>query len=226
MGFFPISSAKGSMGIAERRERERQMRRQQILDAAKKVFSAKGFSGATIESIAEEAELSPATLYLYFKNKDELYASLNMKMLEVLKQKIEGVYQKKELSPEQKITALAEALYQVYEFDPLILINVLQFQSSEALRNLSPQLLEEIKTDSARALRTIAKIFEDGMRDEQFVQENPIALADIAWSLFGGLVLWEEGKRGFDPKKNYLKPTLQLGFEILRRGVKRQGNSG
>lgn len=214
------------MGIAERRERERQMRRQQILDAAKKVFSAKGFSGATIESIAEEAELSPATLYLYFKNKDELYASLNMKMLEVLKQKIEGVYQKKELSPEQKITALAEALYQVYEFDPLILINVLQFQSSEALRNLSPQLLEEIKADSARALRTIAKIFEDGMRDKQFVEENPIALADIAWSLFGGLVLWEEGKRGFDPKKNYLKPTLQLGFEILRRGVKRPEKSG
>ncbi len=214
------------MGIAERREREKQMRRQQILDAAKKVFSAKGFSGATIENIAEEAELSPATLYLYFKNKDELYASLNMKMLEVLMEKIEEVYERKELSPEEKIPALAEAMYQVYEFDPLILINVLQFQSSEALKNLSPQLLEEIKADSARALRTIARIFQDGMQEEQFVQENAIALADIAWSLFGGLVLWEEGKRIFDPKKNYLKPTLQLAFEILKRGVKRHRDVG
>jgi len=76
------------MGIVEPREREKQMRRQQILDAAKKMFSQKGFTGATIESIAKDAELSPATLYLYFKNKDELYASLNMKILEVL---IEGL---------------------------------------------------------------------------------------------------------------------------------------
>ncbi|NIR14250.1 MAG: helix-turn-helix transcriptional regulator [Desulfobacterales bacterium] len=58
------------MGIEERKEREKQMRRRQIIDAAEKVFAEKGFSGATIENIAEQAELSPATLYLYFKNKD------------------------------------------------------------------------------------------------------------------------------------------------------------
>ena len=57
------------MGIAERREREKRMRRRQIVDAAKKIFSIKGFSGATMENIAQEAELSPATLYLYFTNK-------------------------------------------------------------------------------------------------------------------------------------------------------------
>ena len=80
------------MGIEERKEREKKQRRRQLIDAAEKVFAAKGFSGATIENIAEEAELSPATLYLYFKNKDELYASLNLKMLEVLIEKMEGVY--------------------------------------------------------------------------------------------------------------------------------------
>ena len=59
------------MGIQERKEREKERRRQQIMVAAKRVFSNKGFNKATMEDIAQEAELSPGTLYLYFKNKEE-----------------------------------------------------------------------------------------------------------------------------------------------------------
>jgi AcrR family transcriptional regulator len=69
------------MGIQERKERERERRRQQIIVAAKRAFSEKGFNRATMEDIAREAELSPGTLYLYFKNKDELYASLSLRIL-------------------------------------------------------------------------------------------------------------------------------------------------
>ncbi len=189
------------------------------MDAAKRVFSAKGFSGATVESIAEEAELSPATLYLYFKNKDELYASLNLQMLEVLNQMIEEVCGQNRLTPEQKIDALGDALYKVYEFDPLILINVLQFQSSEALRELSFQLLDKIKKGSAKALRNIASIFQQGIEEKRFKRHNPIAMADIVWGVFAGLVLWEESKRALNPQKNFLKPTLKLAMEIIRKGV-------
>ena len=60
------------MSIQERKEREKERRRRQILVAAKKIFSKKGFSRATMEDIAEEAELSPGTLYTYFKNKKVL----------------------------------------------------------------------------------------------------------------------------------------------------------
>jgi len=55
------------MGIQERKKREKERRRQQIMIAAKRVFSVKGYSKATMEDIAKEAELSPGTLYLYFK---------------------------------------------------------------------------------------------------------------------------------------------------------------
>ena len=51
------------MGIQERKEREKERRRQQIMVAAKRVFSNKGFNKATMEDIAQEAELSPGTLY-------------------------------------------------------------------------------------------------------------------------------------------------------------------
>jgi AcrR family transcriptional regulator len=209
------------MGIEERREREKEQRRRQIIDAAEKVFAAKGFSGATVENIAVEAELSPATLYLYFKNKDELYASLNLKMLKVLTEKIENVHHHEGLNPEEKIKALEKALYEVYEQDPLNVINVLRFQSSEELKNLSPELATKIKDGARKYLRAIAGIFEDGVQKGSFMDHHPVAFADIVWGLFAGLVLWEHTKKGFDSKKDFLMPTLGLALEIIGRGIRK-----
>lgn len=64
------------MGILDRKEREKEIRRQQIIVAARRVFSGKGFSKSTMENIAVAAELSTGTIYLYFRNKEELYASI------------------------------------------------------------------------------------------------------------------------------------------------------
>jgi len=64
------------MGIAARREREREQRRLDIISAAEKVFFSKGYSGATMDEIAQEAELSRGTLYLYFKGKDEVHREI------------------------------------------------------------------------------------------------------------------------------------------------------
>lgn len=78
------------MGTTERKAREKVLRKEQIINAAKSVFLEKGFSGATIEDIAKEAELSVGTLYIYFKNKDDLYASLNLRALDILNQEMEN----------------------------------------------------------------------------------------------------------------------------------------
>ncbi len=209
------------MGIQERKEREKERRRQQIMVAAKRVFSSKGFNKATMEDIAREAELSPGTLYLYFMNKDELYASLSLRILHYLKIRLEHVVQEKGLTPEQRITALQSALYDVYEFDPLILINMFHLQSSETLSNLSAELSTEIQRLSRSALRNIVKIFKDGIAQDAFIDEHPVAMADITWSLFSGVVLWETSKKLLNPKNDYLKTTLETAFKILRRGVRK-----
>ena len=209
------------MGIQERKEREKERRRQQILVAAKRVFSAKGFSKATMEDIAREAELSPGTLYLYFINKDELYASLSLRILHYLNIRLEHVVNEEGLPPEKRIVALRNALFDVYEFDPLILINMFHLQSSETLHNLSDDLSNEIQQLSRSSLRMISRIFEEGIADGTFIDKHPVALADIVWSLFSGVVLWEESKKLFNKDKDHLKQTLELAFGIFLRGIKK-----
>lgn len=50
--------------------------RRLILDAALRLFREKGYEGVNMRNIAEAIEYSPATLYLYYKDKNELYFAL------------------------------------------------------------------------------------------------------------------------------------------------------
>lgn len=60
------------MGTAERRERERELVRTAIIEAARDILSEVGLDGLSMRAIADRIEYSPATIYLYFKDKDEL----------------------------------------------------------------------------------------------------------------------------------------------------------
>jgi AcrR family transcriptional regulator len=207
------------MGIQERKERERERRRQQIIVAAKRVFSEKGFNRATMEDIAQEAELSPGTLYLYFKNKDELYASLSLRILQYLNMRLDHVIKEEGIEPAKRIEALKAAIYDVYQFDPLILINLFHLQSSETLKNLSPELFDDIQKLSSGSLDRITILFRSGIDGGLFDSFDPVVLAEILWSLFSGMVLWEESKRILDDDNNFLKDTLDMAFEIFLRGI-------
>lgn len=65
------------MGITERKEREREEMRDLILQAARKLFLTQGYEKMSIRGIAEAIEYSPATIYLYYKDKNELFFSLH-----------------------------------------------------------------------------------------------------------------------------------------------------
>ena len=60
------------MGISDRKNREKKEMQQLILTAALKMFLEEGYAKTSIRNIAEAIEYSPATIYLYYKEKDEL----------------------------------------------------------------------------------------------------------------------------------------------------------
>ena len=80
------------MGIAERKEREKTERRQAILDAAQHLFLEEGFEKVSMRNIAEAIEYSPATIYLYFKDKNELLFALQNQAFGQLAQAFESVF--------------------------------------------------------------------------------------------------------------------------------------
>jgi AcrR family transcriptional regulator len=75
------------MEAAPKRKRERrppEVRREQILDAAARVFTEKGPSAATMDEVAAAAGVAKGTLYLYFESKERLLLGLGNRYTEEL----------------------------------------------------------------------------------------------------------------------------------------------
>jgi AcrR family transcriptional regulator len=64
------------VGLAERREREREAVRRKILDAARELFTAEGYERVTMRRIAQAIEYSPTAIYNHFQDKDSLLDAL------------------------------------------------------------------------------------------------------------------------------------------------------
>jgi AcrR family transcriptional regulator len=105
------------MGIIERRIREKQRRIDEIVDAAKRTFQAKGFSNATMNDIADFSELSRRTVYMYFKSKEELSLSVALLGLNALAENIEAALSGKGTARD-RISELFVHYSQAFASDP------------------------------------------------------------------------------------------------------------
>ena len=64
------------MAPSQRQIEEREARKQRILDGALNVFKANGIEGATMDHIAQESGFGKATLYYYFKSKEDVFSEI------------------------------------------------------------------------------------------------------------------------------------------------------
>ncbi|HEY9488202.1 MAG TPA: TetR/AcrR family transcriptional regulator [Chryseosolibacter sp.] len=74
------------MTITQRKERQKEELRGKILQAARELFMHKGYEETSIRNIAEKIEYSPTTIYLYFKDKDEIFYALHQEGFILLNQ--------------------------------------------------------------------------------------------------------------------------------------------
>jgi AcrR family transcriptional regulator len=76
---MPVKNTSGQEPLsksAQRRQREREFRYQTILKAAETLFANEGYNMASMEQIADAAEVSVGAVYFYFKNKEDLLIQL------------------------------------------------------------------------------------------------------------------------------------------------------
>lgn len=79
------------MGVQERKAREKQELRQEILDAARQLFVEQGYEAVSMRKIADRIEYSPTTIYLYFRDKADLFDCLCSDTFSGLIAQLEGI---------------------------------------------------------------------------------------------------------------------------------------
>jgi AcrR family transcriptional regulator len=95
------------MGVAERKERHKEELKKDILNAAKELFMANGYEATSIRNIAEKIEYSPATVYLYYKDKDEIMHAVHQEGFKILVEYFTSLYAISE--PFERLKALGQA---------------------------------------------------------------------------------------------------------------------
>ncbi len=154
-------------------------KRERILRAAVKIFSQKGFFSSKVSEIARSAGVADGTIYLYFKNKDDLLISLfEEKMAEVVADVREQVETGDGALPRLRIFIENHMSLLVREAG---LIEVLQVE----LRQSNKFMKEYVPVKFLEYLEVISEILELGKREGTFRQDLNVTVARRA--VFGAL---------------------------------------
>jgi TetR/AcrR family fatty acid metabolism transcriptional regulator len=157
---------------------DRERRRQAILQAARQVFARKGYEPATLEAVAREAGLAKGTLYLYFKNKEDLYFHTAVHVLESLQSCILEQAQRSSGALDRlRAIALGQFDFFIRHRDTLQLLAPF---SNPGLARLHKRLIAAMMERWAGHLQRITALVEEGQRAGDLrrdIESRHIALA-------------------------------------------------
>ena len=208
------------MGIAERKEREKEQRRNEIIDAAERVFFDKGISHATMDMIAEEAELSKGTLYLYFKSKEELLFSVDLRAMKILKKIFEEVIDPGKKTIEN-ILAIGRAYVSFSRDYPNYFKALLYFEGNEEF-NPKHDLYEMFCGHEDDPMQHFINMIENGMNDGSIRSDiSPGLLAHSLWSQTTGVLKLAKTYQFHPDLKNVTEDDIiDTHIKILLNGIK------
>lgn len=168
----------------ERKAQERQARRRRIQDAARAVFTERGYAGASIELIARAAQLSVGAIYLYFRSKEDLYVSLIEDTLTVFDVEMAQVRGQAEVS--NRLRETWSILVRWAEKDPEG-PRILRLLAQPAIRpQLSEEVVSAVSAGIGRIQDHIGSCVADGIHAGLYRQVNAREIADLAWSVLLG----------------------------------------
>ncbi|TDF89422.1 TetR/AcrR family transcriptional regulator [Paenibacillus piri] len=167
----------------------RDERREQIKQAALKIFARRGFAGTKTSVIAAEAGISEGLIFRYFKTKDELFTSL---VEELMSEATKELRDAKHLpgAPLEQIKAFTEDMLD--ENNKYAFMFMHRVRNSEVIPEEAARILEQNPVDEL--LNRLVPIFIKGQQAGQFIEGEPLKL--IAWYIYtvNSLIMEEVGQ--------------------------------
>ncbi len=171
------------MGISERREREKEEMKDLILQAALKLFLENGYEKTSIRAIADLIEYSPATIYLYYKDKNELFLEIQMLAFESMNEAFEGILVIQD--PLARLIKIGE-LYIQFALDHPELYD-LMFIMEAPMESLDCQ--DKKWQDGQASFESLKMIIRDCQDANYFKKEYDVETLSLTiWSYIHGLV--------------------------------------
>ncbi len=176
------------MGIVERKERERQMRRDLILQASETVFFEKGLRAATLDEIAEKAEVSKGTIYLYFSSKEDLYYSLMTNGLSMLL-KIFQDTKPEEKNTQNTLVGFSKAYFKFSQEQSYLFKMLAAVENPVVSEQVSPEVFSKLEEMSDNVLSYVAQFVQKGIEGGEFQKDiSAYSAVILFWVSLSGIL--------------------------------------
>lgn len=195
------------MGIIERKEREKEHRREEILNAAQRVFFEKGLQAATMDEIAEAAELSKGTLYLYHKSKEDLYLGVMIRGMDILYNMFLEVTSTNEPTV-VKIKHVGDAYYRYFKEHRNFFRMFYFFQNPLFHTQVSEEMMTHCESGNQKIWKLVTSLIQQGI-DEGSIRSDLSAVecAMILWSNSNGIMI------RIDTQEEYFRNVMGVNLE-------------
>jgi len=174
------------MGLKERKQREREERKRLILNATRELLFEKGLTAASINQIAKRAEIGVGTIYFYYRNKEELFATLQEEGLQLLHQKIMEAGSRTDGAP-QRLTGMAQAYLDFSEHHKRY-FDIISYFLSQPEVMFSVEVKRKVDRQGDRIIADVEAVIRTGLEDGSFRNVEPRKSAIMFWATLHGLV--------------------------------------
>lgn len=173
------------MGIPERKSREKEDLKKRILEAAKSLFVEKGFEATSMRNIAERVEFSPTTLYLYYKDKNEIVFTLHQEGFKLLSQQFKVLSTVEH--PFERLKAMGR-IYLRFAFENADFYE-LMFVRQGPLLHVQEQKLNDNWEEGTRTYTELYDTIVECQKAGYFQNMKPHGLSLVIWSTLHGMCM-------------------------------------
>lgn len=208
------------MGTSERRNREKEQRKNDILNVAEQMFYENGFAATTMDEIAEKTELAKGTLYLYFPNKEALYNAIVLRGMDLLIELFAQAVEQQQ-SGLSRIRAIGDAYYEFVVAHQNYAM-IMSLSASRELSEASPEIVAARQSKDAELFGIMKQAIETGQRDGSIssdldAQKTAFLVALLTQNYMSTVLQnVEQIQRGFSMD---LHEASQLYFAFIERAL-------
>ena len=159
---------------------EHDKRRKKILEKALAVFMEDGFEDATFQKIADRSGITRTILYLYFKNKREIFTFSIKQLLLNVEEKINVIRIDKSLDCIEKITKIYLIIFKLFEQNRQLLFIILDYLLHVSKNDINPE--ERVRRRTVKLQRILSSILLEGIKSGEIKKIKVKAAYDYLYS--------------------------------------------
>jgi AcrR family transcriptional regulator len=202
------------MGIKERKERERGEKKELILSAAKEIIEEEGIDALSIRKLASKIEYSPAIIYHYFRDKNEIIDCFLREGYKGIVLSLMGL-QSGEGEPDERLKASLRNYIEVAVRMNEVYRTVMLDDSEKVLKHTS--VLFKGASTERQSVKILCSYLKDNYYkhcDDDFVELS----AQVLWSSIFGLIMRLIIEKNIDEKQKHR--LIDHNIEFILEGLK------